>query len=358
VQDFGVGAGHGLIGREDETARVGNMVADLGEATVGRREHGRHPLALGVERRAPRLRGDVFRVVLAEVGLELVAGARAPAHLAGVHVEEHGPDHAVGECSPVAVVVVGARDARAGLVGMVLDERDRSGVASEGRSGEQQPALRGPVRVADGVAPAQSVAPVVDLVEDDQRLRVFGQMAMHRGLRRHLRVRHDGTVIVPRRRPVAVAEAWIEPDVHARGSIGPLRLQVLGRCDDDDAVHLAQAHQLDGQGEGEGRLACAGRRRHEEVALIGLEVLVERLLLPGAQLARGAPGGALRKGRREHRLHDNRSVGHRRAPGTGIRGGVGSVTALTPHPAALTREGEPHDGPGFDSEPRRRRRGR
>ena len=82
------------------------------------------------------------------------------------------------------------------------------------------------------------------LVEHDERLRVFGQMTVDRRLRRHLRVGDHGAVVMPCRRPMTVAEPGVETDVHASGGIGPLRLQMLGRGDHDDAVDLAHAHCL------------------------------------------------------------------------------------------------------------------
>jgi hypothetical protein len=141
VQDLRVRARHGLIGREHEAAGIGTWWRisvrrrSAAESTAG--------IALRVERRAPRLRGDVLGVVLAEVRLELVAGARAPAHLARVHVEQHGAHHAVLQRPPVAVRVVRAGDPGTRFVGQVLDERDRRGVAAERSSRQQQ------TRVAD-----------------------------------------------------------------------------------------------------------------------------------------------------------------------------------------------------------------
>ena len=142
AQDLGVGARGGLVGRDHEAAGIRNLLAHLGEPAVGRPQHRRDPLPLGVERRAPGLRGDVLRVVLPELGLHLVAGLGAPAHLPGVDEEDHGAHDAVLERAAVAVGVVGAREADAVLVGVVLDERDRRGVAAERRARQQQPARR------------------------------------------------------------------------------------------------------------------------------------------------------------------------------------------------------------------------
>ena len=166
----------------------------------------------GIERGAPRLRGDVLGVVLAELRLHLVAGLGAPAHLAGVDEEDHRPDDAVLERAAVAVAVVRAREPDAVLVGVVLHERDRRGVAAE-RGPRQQQAPRGAVvRLAQRVAPAERVAAVVHLVEDDERPRVLDEALVDGCLHRHLRVGDGHPVIVPGRRVVAVGEGRIEPD--------------------------------------------------------------------------------------------------------------------------------------------------
>ena len=61
----------------------------------------------GVERGAPGLRGDVLGHRLAEAGGDLVAGLGAPAHLAAVGEEDHGPHDVVAQRVAVAVGVVG-----------------------------------------------------------------------------------------------------------------------------------------------------------------------------------------------------------------------------------------------------------
>ena len=184
----------------------GTLLAHLGEPPVRRPQHRRDPLAFGVERGAPGLRGDVLRVVLAEMRLDLVARLGAPAHLAGVDEEDHRAHDAVGERAAIAVGVVGAREADAVLVRVVLDERDRGGVAAERRARQQQAARGAPIRLAQGVAPAERIAAVVHLVEDDEGARVVDEALVHGCLHRDLRVRHGDAVVVTSRRVVPVAE--------------------------------------------------------------------------------------------------------------------------------------------------------
>ena len=123
------------------------------------------------------------------------------------------------------------------------------------------------------------------------------ELAVQRRAHRDLRVGDRDAVEVPGAAAVGVAEAGVEADPDAGGGIRPLRLEVLGRRDDDDAVDDAAGAQFGGEPQGEGRLACARRGRGEEVARQVGEVLLERLGLPGAQLRCGAPCGALGEGR-------------------------------------------------------------
>ena len=144
---------------------------------------------------------------------------------------------------------------------------------------------------------------MVHLVEDDERRLLVDEAAVHGCLDRDLRVGDRDPVVVPRVGVLAVAEPRVEADADPGGGVGPLGLEVLGRRDDDDALDHAAAQELRGETEGEGRLAGAGRGRSEEVAgtLAGAvrsvegEVLLEGFGLPGAQVLRGSPGGALRE---------------------------------------------------------------
>lgn len=57
---FGVGAGVGVVGGDDEAAGVGDGAAHFGEAFVGGGEYGGDPFAVGVKGGAPGLGGDVL----------------------------------------------------------------------------------------------------------------------------------------------------------------------------------------------------------------------------------------------------------------------------------------------------------
>ena len=140
-----------------------------GQPPVGRREHGRHPLAARVERRPPRPRGLLGGHRLAQPGGDLLARAGAPARQPGVRQEDHRPDDAVGERLGVPVRVVGAAAQRAVAVGQVVDERDRVVVRAERGAGERQAARGGLERLPHRLAPRPRVAGVVHLVQHDER---------------------------------------------------------------------------------------------------------------------------------------------------------------------------------------------
>ena len=201
------------------------------------------------------------------------------------------------------------------------------GAVSErnGRAREREAARRAPERLADAVAPAERVAAVVHLVEDHERATGLGDGLVHLGLHADLRVGDRDAVVVPPERAVGVLEHRIEAEVDPVGGVGPLPLEVLGGGDDDHAVDLAAGEELGGEAQGEGRLACARGRRREEVAGRRREVVLEGLGLPGAQLARRAPGGSLGErrgevlgGRVAGRSRRGRGCRRRRSPWWGL----------------------------------------
>ena len=290
--------------RAPRPGRIRDVLAHLAQAAVGCGEHRGHPVAAGVERRAPRLCGDVLRVVLPERGLHLVARARAPAHRARVAEEHDGAHDAVAQGATVAVGVVGLREPDAALVARVAHERDGRGVAAEGGAREREAPLGALERLAHGVAPAERIARVVHLVEDHERAPGVRELAVQARAHGDRGVGDDDAVELPRFAAVAVAEARVEADPGAVRGVRPLHLEVLGRGHDGDAVDDAPLQELGCQAQREGRLAGARRRRHEEVPSArgidgGIEVGGEGLLLPRPELARGAPGGALGEARRE-----------------------------------------------------------
>ena len=109
-QQVGVGARGGLVGGDDHAAGVGHVPSRSCRSRVSAAgDHRGHPLAGRVQRGAPRPGGLLGVQRLAEAGRVLLAGAVAPARLAGVGQEHHRPDHTVGQRLGVAVGVVGLR---------------------------------------------------------------------------------------------------------------------------------------------------------------------------------------------------------------------------------------------------------
>jgi hypothetical protein len=78
-----------------------------------------------------------------------------------------------------------------------------------------------------------------------------------------------------------------------------LPLEVIGRRNDCHPVDDALRDEFNGKPEGEGGLACTGRRRRKKVAPFTLEIEVKGLGLPGPELAGRTARSALREGGRE-----------------------------------------------------------
>ena len=166
---------------------------------------------------------------------------------------------------------------------------------------------------------------MVHLVEDHERATVEHELLVHRGLDGHLGVGDGHTVVVPSGSDVTIAEGGVQANRHPGGGIRPLRLQVLGRGDHDDAVDDVTPQQFRREAQRERGLAGAGGRGSEEVARTGTrtvgavhrEVQVERFRLPGTQTLCGAPRSALRVRGREvlGREAPEVSVGRMRAVG-------------------------------------------
>ena len=201
---------------------------------------------------------------------------------------------------------------RAVVEAVVSDERDRRVVAAEGRAGQGQPPRGRLEGLGDRVPPAQRVAGVVDLVEDDERPGVLGAGPVVEDAGRDAGVGDDDAVVLAAAAPpTAPAQAGVELDADLGGGPGPLGLEVLGGTHDDDAPDRTGAEQFGGHPQGEGRLAGSGGRHGEEVARRRRGVEVEGGALPGAQSARGAPRGAAGEGRRQ--MLESRGA-HRASP--------------------------------------------
>ncbi len=199
----------------------------------------------------------------------------------------------VGEGVPVAVGEVREAARHAVLVGGVPDERDRVDVGAERRAGQRQATVRRVERLAHRVAPRHRVARVVDLVEDHQRLEALGADPQRQRVGCDAGVGHRDAEVVLRRPSLPAGVRRVERDPRLARGLGPLRLEVLGGCDDGDPLDPALREQLGGDRQRERRLAGAGRRDREVVTGRGGEVPGDRLGLPGAQLGSGAPGGTV-----------------------------------------------------------------
>ena len=276
-QQFRVRTRVGLVGGDDEAARVGHAgAAQLTQPGVRRAQHRRDPVTVRVERGTPRPRGVLGAQRLTQPRRELLTGAVAPARLTRVREEHDRPHDPVGEGLGVPVGVVGARTRQPVAVRFVGDERDRRVVAAERRTGQREPPRRGLERLPDRVAPALRVAAVMDLVEDHQGAAILGAHAVSERMRGDLRVRDDDTVIVRRRLSRRVRETRIEFDTDPRRRRRPLVLEMLGRRDDGHRVDRPVGEQFGGDLEREGGFARAGSRDRQEVPRRGGQVLGQR----------------------------------------------------------------------------------
>lgn len=135
---------------------------------------------------------------------------------------------------------------------------------------------------------------MVDLVQDDEGLALLDAVAVEHGPHTHTRVRHGDALVLLAERPRAVLGIQLDP--YPRGGLRPLLLQVLGRRDHGHLLHDVVVQQPGRERQRERRLAGAGRGDGQEVAWLLLDVLLQRPLLPGTQLAGGTPGGAAGEG--------------------------------------------------------------
>ena len=271
-----------MICCDDKPSGVWHLFAHFGQPAIRSGKYSGNPIALRVKRRAPGLGRHVFRVTLAETRLHLVAHAGAPAHLARVRHEQHGPHDTVSERSTVSVAVIGQRRADALIVRRITHERDRRAVAAKRSTREREPARCALERLSNRVAPTERVSAVVNLVEDHERAPRLGDRLVQARLDSHLRVGHSESMKSTTAERVAVSVLGIQPDANPVSRVSPLPLEVLGRCDHRDAVDDAPSDEFGCQAKCEGCLASARSRRREKVARLCLKVRVECLGLPRA----------------------------------------------------------------------------
>ena len=234
----------------------------------------------GIQCGAPRTGGLLGVERFTEAGRVLLAGAVAPARLAGVRHEHHRAHHTVGQRFGVAVGVVGPAALEPGRVGLVGDKRDGAVVAAERRAGERQAPGRIVEGLADGLAPGLGVAAVVDLVEDHQRPAVLGAHAVTGRVAGDLGIGDDHAVVLRRRLRVGVGELRVQRDAGAGRGRRPLHLEVFGGHHDGHLVDGALGEQFGRDAQGERRLAGTGRRDSQEVTRFGSQVFHQRPSLP------------------------------------------------------------------------------
>ncbi len=299
-------------------ARVRNALAHLGQPLVGGAQHAGHPLAARVEGRTPRLRDGVLGHRLPEPGGDLVTRLGPPPHLPAVGEEDDRPHDIVGQRVPVAVGVVGGGPPDPVVALLVRDEGDGVGVGAERRTGEREPAGGGLEGLEAGLAPGLGVPGVVDLVEDDEGLALLDAVAVQHGPHADTRIRDGDALVLLAERPGAVL--GVELDPYPRRRLGPLLLQMLGGRDHGHLLHDMVVQQPGGERQRERRLAGAGSGDGEEVTRLLLEVPLHRPLLPGTQLAGGAPGGTAGEGGREVMVRGGTRGGTGGGGSHGLRG--------------------------------------
>lgn len=135
---------------------------------------------------------------------------------------------------------------------------------------------------------------MVDLVEDDQGLALLAAVAVQHRPHAHAGVGDGDPVVLLAQRTGGVLR--VQPDAYPGGGFRPLLLEVLGRRDDRHLLDDVVVQQPGREGEREGGLPGSGRRDGEEIARLGLQVPVQRTLLPGTELAGGTPGRAAGEG--------------------------------------------------------------
>ena len=272
-----------MVARDDHPGGVGHPAAHLGEPPVRPSEHRRHEVAVRVQRGTPGVRGLLGREGLAQRRTDLLPRPGPPRRRTAVRQEQDRPYDAVPQRVAVAVGMVAGRAGDAVVTPLVAHERDRVGVGAKGGPGQRNPPGRGLEGLLDGVAPGQGVAGVVHLVEHDEGATPLGASPVQQRVRRDAGVGEHHSVEVGAGAAHRVAEPRVEHDAHPGGGVGPLGLQVLGRCHDGDRLHGAAGQQLAGDAQGEGGLTGTRGRDRQEIAGVAPQVGHQRSALPGAQ---------------------------------------------------------------------------
>ena len=156
---------------------------------------------------------------------------------------------------------------------LIAHKGDGRFIGAKRRTGQREAVVDVVVGFLDAIAPAFGIAGVVDLVQDHQGAPRGGNGAVLEGVHAHLGIGHHDAIHAGVHSR-GVREGRIQGQAHPRGGGRPLRLQVLGRHHDDDALHRAVFHELrrDAQSKG-GFTRTWGRHRHKVLWLGGEEFI-------------------------------------------------------------------------------------
>ena len=121
---------------------------------------------------------------------------------------------------------------------------------------------------------------MVDLVQDHERLPGLSACSMQQRLVRNLRVCHRNADEAAAVAAIGVLEIRVNREPDAGGSVSPLRLQVLGRGYNSDAVDGAALNQGLGYTQRERCFTCAWGCYCKEVLLWAVEERFKSLRLP------------------------------------------------------------------------------
>ena len=186
-----ISTGGALIRGDDESAGVGHLTAHFAQALVGCSQNRGDPLPRGIEGRPPGLSLQVLGQRLPQSRRHLITGLGAPAHITGVGHEHDRAHDPVPQGVGVVVGVVGSGALGATCLLDVAHERNGRLVGAEGRPGQGEPAASRRERLTDGIAPAQRVPTMVNLIKNHQSANRVSTAAVKPDVGGHLSVGHS-----------------------------------------------------------------------------------------------------------------------------------------------------------------------
>ena len=193
-EDLGIRACGRRIRSQHEAAGIRHIASHLHQAGMRRLQHRRNPLALGVQSGAPRSGGLLRIHNVAQTGCMFLTGRIAPAGFARVRKKDNGAHDAVGKRIAIAIGMVRAGYLVPLPIVHVLDEWNGRVVGAERRTGQSQAVIDIVISFLDAIAPALSVAGMVDLIQNHQRAPSRGNRAVLKGMHAHLRIGHHNAV--------------------------------------------------------------------------------------------------------------------------------------------------------------------